>query len=169
MTLRLIPFLVATAIGIVPGTVQNVWIGVIGRTAAEGGAGVVNWILLLIGLGATVVLTVWMTRQAKIRMKRQSEEPAAGLHFVVFTPTADDFHRTRLAMDGVFPDGTSIPLAPRARGLRQVDRHHGAPKERLPGVVEGLPGPRHPVLGRTEKKASARSDQRRTGGGSPGH
>ena len=74
---RLIPFLVATAIGIVPGTVQNVWIGVIGRTAAEGGAGVVNWILLLIGLGATVVLTVWMTRQAKIRMKRQSEEPAA--------------------------------------------------------------------------------------------
>ena len=74
---RLIPFLVATAIGIVPGTVQNVWIGVIGRTAAEGGAGVVNWILLLIGLVATVVLTVWMTRQAKIRMKRQSEEPAA--------------------------------------------------------------------------------------------
>jgi hypothetical protein len=46
----------------------------------------------------------------------QSDEPAAGLHFVVFTPTSDDFHRTRLAMDGVFPDGTSIPLHPRARG-----------------------------------------------------
>jgi hypothetical protein len=46
----------------------------------------------------------------------QSDEPAAGLHFVVFTPTSDDFHRTRLAMDGVFPDGTSIPLDPRARG-----------------------------------------------------
>jgi len=74
---RLIPFLVATAIGIIPGTVQNVWIGVIGRTAAEGGAGVANWILLLIGLGATVALTIWMTRQAKIRMKRQSQEPAA--------------------------------------------------------------------------------------------
>jgi uncharacterized membrane protein YdjX (TVP38/TMEM64 family) len=74
---RLVPFLVATAIGIVPGTVQNVWIGVIGRTAAEGGAGVANWILLLIGLVATVVLTVWMTRQAKIRMKRQRQEPAA--------------------------------------------------------------------------------------------
>jgi hypothetical protein len=46
----------------------------------------------------------------------QRDEPAAGLHFVVFTPTSDDFHRTRLAMDGVYPDGTSVPLNPRARG-----------------------------------------------------
>ena len=29
--------------------------------------------------------------------------PAAGLHFVVFNPTSDDFHRNRLAMDGVMP------------------------------------------------------------------
>jgi uncharacterized membrane protein YdjX (TVP38/TMEM64 family) len=70
---RLGSFLAATAIGIVPGTIQNVWIGVMGRTAAEGGAGVMNWILLTLGLVATVVLTVWMTRQAKIRMKRQAE------------------------------------------------------------------------------------------------
>ena len=46
----------------------------------------------------------------------QSDKPAAGLHFVVFTPTSDDFHRTRLAMDGVLPDGTTIPIDPRARG-----------------------------------------------------
>jgi hypothetical protein len=45
----------------------------------------------------------------------QSAEPAAGLHFVVFTPTADDFHRTRLAMDGVLPDGSSVPIDPRSR------------------------------------------------------
>jgi hypothetical protein len=45
----------------------------------------------------------------------QVEEPAAGLHFVVFTPTADDFHRTRLAMDGILPDGSSVPLDPRSR------------------------------------------------------
>ena len=45
----------------------------------------------------------------------QSEAPAAGLHFVVFTPTSDDLHRTRLAMDGLLPDGTSIPLHPRSR------------------------------------------------------
>jgi hypothetical protein len=40
--------------------------------------------------------------------------PAAGLHFVVFNPTGDDFRRNRLAMDGHLPDGT-IKFAPRAR------------------------------------------------------
>jgi hypothetical protein len=43
-------------------------------------------------------------------------EPAAGVHFVVFSPTSDDFNRTRLAMDGVLPDGTRLPFEPRARG-----------------------------------------------------
>lgn len=37
-----------------------------------------------------------------------SETPAAGLHFVVFNPTSDDFRRTRLAMDGVLPDGSRL-------------------------------------------------------------
>ncbi|HEY6055155.1 MAG TPA: hypothetical protein VIU86_14570, partial [Gaiellaceae bacterium] len=41
--------------------------------------------------------------------------PAAGVHFVVFNPTSDDFHRNRLAMDGVLPGG-KIPFVPRARG-----------------------------------------------------
>ncbi|MGB2953305.1 MAG: hypothetical protein WBB74_07920 [Gaiellaceae bacterium] len=45
-----------------------------------------------------------------------SQTPAAGVHFVVFNPTSDDFHRNRLAMDGVLPDGTRLPLAARARG-----------------------------------------------------
>jgi hypothetical protein len=44
------------------------------------------------------------------------EGPAAGVHFVVFNPTSDDFNRTRLAMDGVLPDGTRLPFQPRARG-----------------------------------------------------
>ncbi len=41
--------------------------------------------------------------------------PLPGVHFVVFNPTSDDFHRNRLAMDGVFPDG-KLPFQPRARG-----------------------------------------------------
>ncbi len=45
-----------------------------------------------------------------------SETPAAGVHFVVFNPTSDDFNRGRLAMDGVLPDGTKLPFAPRDRG-----------------------------------------------------
>jgi hypothetical protein len=43
------------------------------------------------------------------------DAPAAGLHFVVFNPSSDDFHRNRLAMDGVLPDGTRLPLSPRDR------------------------------------------------------
>ena len=44
-----------------------------------------------------------------------SKEPAAGVHFVVFNPSSDDFHRNRLAMDGVLPDGTKLSLPPRTR------------------------------------------------------
>jgi hypothetical protein len=38
-------------------------------------------------------------------------QPAAnqpGLHFAVFVPTSDRFHRARLAMDGILPDGTNL-------------------------------------------------------------
>src|SRR3954468_6760275 len=36
--------------------------------------------------------------------------PHAGLHFVVFNPSSDDFRRNRMAMDGHLPDGTKLPL-----------------------------------------------------------
>jgi hypothetical protein len=42
-------------------------------------------------------------------------EPAAGVHFVVFNPSGDDFERNRLAMDGVLPDGTKLEVGPRSR------------------------------------------------------
>ena len=41
--------------------------------------------------------------------------PAASLHFVVFTPTSDAFHRGRLAMDAHYPDGTVLPLNVRSQ------------------------------------------------------
>jgi len=44
-----------------------------------------------------------------------SADPAAGVHFVVFNPSSDDFHRNRLAMDGVLPDGTRLTVPPRTR------------------------------------------------------
>lgn len=40
--------------------------------------------------------------------------PAASLHFVVFTPTSDAFHRSRRAMDGQYPDGTNLGVDPRS-------------------------------------------------------
>jgi hypothetical protein len=44
------------------------------------------------------------------------DQPAAGVHFVVFNPSSDDFNRGRLAMDGILPDGTKLPFHPRDRG-----------------------------------------------------
>jgi hypothetical protein len=55
----------------------------------------------------------WSARPERDRMQAN---PAAGVHFVIFNPTSDDFHRTRLAMDGVLPDATRLPLPPRGRG-----------------------------------------------------
>jgi hypothetical protein len=55
----------------------------------------------------------WRSQPARDRM---SKSPAAGVHFLVFNPTSDDFHRNRLAMDGVLPDGTKLRFPPGSRG-----------------------------------------------------
>ncbi|MGF7163347.1 putative membrane protein YdjX (TVP38/TMEM64 family) [Rhodoligotrophos appendicifer] len=68
---RLVPYLAATAVGIIPGTILNVWVGVIGRTAARGGASVLGWSLLGIGLLASIVLVVWITRKARRKVHQQ--------------------------------------------------------------------------------------------------
>jgi hypothetical protein len=43
-----------------------------------------------------------------------STKPAAGMHFIIFQPTIGNFNRTRLAMDGHYPDGTVLDLSPRS-------------------------------------------------------
>ena len=55
----------------------------------------------------------WSSQPARDGMSRS---PAAGVHFLVFNPTSDDFHRNRLAMDGVLPDGTKLAFPPDSRG-----------------------------------------------------
>jgi len=52
---------------------------------------------------------------ARPKVDQLETGPRAGLHFVVFNPSSDDFHRNRMAMDGVLPDGTRLPLEARAR------------------------------------------------------
>jgi hypothetical protein len=51
----------------------------------------------------------WSTRAEEVQ-----PIAAAGVHFVVFNPTGDDFRRNRLAMDGVLP-GAKIPFPARDR------------------------------------------------------
>ncbi len=47
--------------------------------------------------------------------------PMAGIHFLVFNPSSDDFNRNRLAMDGVLPGGSlDIPARDRAQGFNSI-------------------------------------------------
>jgi hypothetical protein len=55
----------------------------------------------------------WSSQPKRDGMK---PTPEAGVHFIVFNPTSDDFHRNRRAMDGVLPDGTKLPFDPGSRG-----------------------------------------------------
>jgi hypothetical protein len=48
-------------------------------------------------------------------LDQMKSEAQAGVHFVVFNPSGDDFERNRLAMDGVLPDGTKLEVAARSR------------------------------------------------------
>jgi hypothetical protein len=54
---------------------------------------------------------------ANTSLDRYSSSPAAGLHFVIFSPTSEDFHRWRRAMDGYYPDGTVLNLHPRSSDM----------------------------------------------------
>ncbi|MFJ5529013.1 hypothetical protein [Streptomyces sp. NPDC093261] len=51
-----------------------------------------------------------------------SPQKAAGLHFLIFVPTAEVFNRIRLAMDGYYPDGRRVDFSPRSpkAGLNAV-------------------------------------------------
>jgi hypothetical protein len=55
----------------------------------------------------------WSSQPRRDRMR---DRPAAGVHFVAFHPTSDDFNRVRLAMDGVLPNGTKLYFEPHDRG-----------------------------------------------------
>ena len=55
----------------------------------------------------------WSAHPNRDRLARTH---AAGIHFVVFNPTADDFRRVRLAMDDILPNGVQLDFAPRSIG-----------------------------------------------------
>jgi uncharacterized membrane protein YdjX (TVP38/TMEM64 family) len=61
----------ATFIGIMPGTALYVYLGAIGAAAGSSGSGgVLKWTFFGIGLVATVVVTVLITRRAKARLEQ---------------------------------------------------------------------------------------------------
>ena len=81
-------------------------------------------------------------------------DPVAGVHFVVFNPSGDDFERNRLAMDGVLPDGTKLDVGPRSRasGL-QLRADDDAPAELSRAAS---PAPLVPARGAVSRRTPAR-------------
>ena len=64
------PYVAATSLGITPGCLLYVYLGVAGR-AASGRAGPVRWALLGLGLAATVAVTLLVGRRARAALARK--------------------------------------------------------------------------------------------------
>ena len=56
----------------------------------------------------------WTSRPG---VDRYSSTAATGVHFLAFAPTSDFFRRLRLAMDGRYSDGLTLPLPPQSPRL----------------------------------------------------
>lgn len=69
----------ATAVGIVPGTCLYVYIGMVGEAATSGESmGMLRWAFLGLGLLATVLVTILISRTAKARLEKVGEKEAGG-------------------------------------------------------------------------------------------
>ncbi|HEV8608936.1 MAG TPA: TVP38/TMEM64 family protein [Thermoanaerobaculia bacterium] len=79
--IRFGPYLLASAAGMLPGTVLYVYLGVAGRAAAAASAGEkrspLEWAALAAGLAATVVATVLITRIARSELRKVRLEKKA--------------------------------------------------------------------------------------------
>lgn len=67
------PYLLATFFGIMPGTLLYVWIGSLGAAAGagldeHGNAGLAKWTAFAIGLAATAIVTVIVSRKARQKL-----------------------------------------------------------------------------------------------------
>jgi uncharacterized membrane protein YdjX (TVP38/TMEM64 family) len=79
---RFWPYVLASWIGMMPGTMLYVYFGTLGRagveaaTGAESGRSVLEWTLLAVGLVATLAVTIWVSKIARNALKETGEIPA---------------------------------------------------------------------------------------------
>jgi uncharacterized membrane protein YdjX (TVP38/TMEM64 family) len=70
------PYVLASWIGMMPGTFLYVYIGTAGKAAAGGEAikhGWQYWTFMSVGLAATIIVTIWVTKIARDALKSQSD------------------------------------------------------------------------------------------------
>jgi uncharacterized membrane protein YdjX (TVP38/TMEM64 family) len=59
----------ATVVGIIPGTLLSVYVGVMGQAAADlDSIGMLQWLFFGLGLIATILVSIWMSKKAKARL-----------------------------------------------------------------------------------------------------
>ncbi len=70
-------YVAATFVGIMPGSALYVYLGAIGAVASTSSSqgSVLKWTFFIIGLLATIVVTVLITRKAKARLEKLGVEP----------------------------------------------------------------------------------------------
>jgi len=69
----LVPYALATLVGIMPGTALYVYLGSLGNAAGEGG-GALRWTLLVAGLVATAVVVTLVTKRAQAALAEMDVE-----------------------------------------------------------------------------------------------
>ncbi len=78
---RFWPYVLASGIGMMPGILVYVYLGTLGRAGLETAAGTetertpLEWTLLVVGLIATVAVTIWISRIARQALREAEEIP----------------------------------------------------------------------------------------------
>jgi len=65
---KFVPYFLATLFGIMPGTLLYVWIGSIGANAAEGSTSTAKLAFLVVGIIATLIVTIFIGKKAKEKL-----------------------------------------------------------------------------------------------------
>ena len=69
------PYIAATAVGIIPSIALYVYLGALGRAAIEGTeAGTLRWVLLILGLAATICVIWYIGRRARDELRKAGIE-----------------------------------------------------------------------------------------------
>lgn len=76
--LRFAPFVLATLFGIMPNIALQVYIGSLGQNIGE--AGVLQWVLVFVGLGTTALVAWVVARRTKQVLNRQSHSASLNFH-----------------------------------------------------------------------------------------
>jgi uncharacterized membrane protein YdjX (TVP38/TMEM64 family) len=74
--LRFWPFLTASFVGIIPAVALYAYLGALGNAVIAGKAiGMVRWLLLLLGLAATLVVVFHVVRKARAELEKPAPDP----------------------------------------------------------------------------------------------